>query len=81
MAGSGVVIPTDDSAEVELRARLLKIELAPRTVLGRFYVGRLAELTVRVERCSKQERAAVARNVASAGAVVLHELTRTTTGA
>ncbi len=58
MAGAGVVVPLDDSAEVERRSRAMQAEMAPRTEMGRFLVDRLAELTVRVERCSKQERAA-----------------------
>ncbi len=61
MAGSGLVIPLDDSAEVERRSRAMQAEMAPRTEMGRFLVDRLAELTVRVERCSKQERAATKR--------------------
>jgi len=61
MAGAGVVVPLDDSAEVERRSIAMQAEMAPRTEMGRFLVGRLAELTVRVERCSKQERAATKR--------------------
>jgi len=61
MAGSGLVVPLDDSAEVERRSIAMQAEMAPRTEMGRFLVGRLAELTVRVERCSKQERAATKR--------------------
>ncbi len=53
MAGAGVVVPLDDSAEVERRSIAMQAEMAPRTEMGRFLVGRLAELTVRVERCSK----------------------------
>ncbi len=58
MTGAGVVLPPDDSAEVERRTRAMQAEMAPRTEMGHYLVGRLAELTVRVERCSKQERAA-----------------------
>jgi len=61
MAGAGVVVPLDDSAEVQRRSIAMQAEMAPRTEMGRFLVGRLAELTVRVERCSKQERAATKR--------------------
>jgi hypothetical protein len=59
MAGEGVVIPAGDSAEVERRAGAMLLEMAPRTVMGAYMVGRLAELTVRVERCSRNERAAI----------------------
>ena len=59
MAGRGVVTPADDSAEVERRTGAMLVEMAPRTEMGQYLVGRLAELTVRVERCSRHERAAV----------------------
>jgi len=55
---AGVLAAEGETAEVERRARAIEVEMAPRTVMGRYLVGRLAELTVRVERCSKQERAA-----------------------
>ena len=58
MAGSGIVVPPVDSAEVERRTAAMQDEMRPRTEMGRYLVGRLAELTVRVERCSRQERAA-----------------------
>src|SRR4051794_15642631 len=65
---TATTIPPDDSAEVERRARAMQVEMAPKTEMGDFLVQRLAELTVRVERCSKQERAANANHVARAGA-------------
>jgi hypothetical protein len=58
MAGEGIVTPLDDSAEVERRAGAMLGEMAPRSEMGRYLVKRLAELTVRVERCSRHERAA-----------------------
>ncbi len=61
MAGDGVVLPPGDSAEVDRRTRAMQAEMGPKTEMGRFLVGRLAELTVRVERCAKQERAATSR--------------------
>ena len=59
MAGSGVVGPDADSAVVERRSRAMQAEMAPRSEMGRYLVNRLAELTVRVERCSRHERAAI----------------------
>jgi hypothetical protein len=68
MAGQGIVTPADDSAEVERRAGAMLVEMAPRSEMGRFLVGRLAELTVRVERCSRHERSATEYRAAHAGA-------------
>jgi len=68
MAGEGVVLPPVDSAEVERRGRAMQAEMAPRTEMGRFLVFRLAELTVRVERCARQDRAATENRVSHAGA-------------
>jgi len=68
MAGNGVVLAPVDSAEVERRGKAMQAELGPKTEMGRYLVDRLAELTVRVERCSKQERAASERHVDHAGA-------------
>jgi hypothetical protein len=59
MAGQGIVTPADDSIEVGRRTGAMLVEMAPRTEMGQYLVGRLAELTVRVERCSRHERAAV----------------------
>ncbi len=67
LSGNGVVLPPVDSAEVERRSKAMQAEMAPKTEMGRHLVGRLAELTVRVERCSRQERAANERHVAHAG--------------
>jgi len=67
LSGNGVVLPPVDSAEVERRSKAMQAEMAPKTEMGRHLVGRLAELTVRVERCSRQERAANRRHVAHAG--------------
>ncbi len=68
LSGNGVVLSPVDSAEVERRSKAMQVEMAPKTEMGRFLVQRLAELTVRVERCSRQERAANERHVAHAGA-------------
>ena len=66
MAGSGVVLPPDDAAEVERRSAGMLVEMGPKTILGRHLVHRVAEMTVRVERCSAQERAAFAHHAAHA---------------
>src|SRR4051794_32714212 len=69
MAGDGIVLPPSDSAEVERRSRAMQAEMAPKTEMGRFLVDRLAELTVRVQRCSRHERAATEARVLRADAV------------
>jgi len=68
MAGDGVVLPPVDSAEVGRRGRAMQAEMAPKTEMGRYLVDRLAELTVRVERCARNERAENEHHVDHAGA-------------
>ena len=70
LAGSGIVVPDEDSAEVERRHAALTLEMAPNTVIGRFQVGRVAALTVRVESSTIQERAATAHRMAHAAEAV-----------
>ncbi len=55
MAGDGVVLPPGDAVEVDRRSAAMVEEMRPSSELGRFLVGRLARLTVRVERCAEQE--------------------------
>src|SRR5436305_7049075 len=59
MAGEGVVVPEGDAAEVERRSAAMLDEMRPSSEMGRYLVKRLARLTVRVERCSAQELAAL----------------------
>jgi hypothetical protein len=59
MAGDGVVLPEGDAAEVARRSSAMLDEFRPICEMGRYLVGRLARLTVRVERCSSQELAAI----------------------
>jgi len=60
MTGAGVVLLDDDLAESERRAVVMEAEMRPSTEVGRFLVRRVALLTVRVERCSRQEMTATA---------------------
>src|SRR5258707_9808667 len=60
MAGEGVVLPEGDAAEVARRSAAMLEEMRPSGEMGRYLVNRLARLTVRVERCSSQELAAIA---------------------
>ena len=59
MAGEGVVVPEGDAAEVDRRSAAMLDEMRPSGEMGRYLVKRLARLTVRVERCSDQELAAI----------------------
>ncbi|WP_435008546.1 hypothetical protein P12x_005753 [Tundrisphaera lichenicola] len=68
MAGEGIVLSPVDSAEVERRGRAMQEEMRPSTEMGRYLVGRIAELTVRVERCSRHERACTEARVLHAEA-------------
>jgi hypothetical protein len=60
MTGSGVVLPAEDAAEVDRRSAAMLQEMRPSGEMGRYLVKRLARLTVRVERCSDHELAAIA---------------------
>ncbi len=64
--GAGFVPSPADSAEVDRRSLAMQAEMVPKTEIGRFFVHRLAELTVRVERCARQERAATELRVTHA---------------
>jgi hypothetical protein len=63
LTGSGVVLASEDSSEVELRTTALMGELNPQSTLGRVLVGQLATLSVRMERVARQEEAAIDRRV------------------
>src|SRR3954467_3881433 len=56
---SEVVLPEEDAAEVARRSAAMLEEMRPASEMGRYLVRRLARLTVRVERCSSQELAAI----------------------
>ncbi len=68
MTGAGIALPIEDAAEVGRRFSTLQIELAPRTEMGRILVGRVATLSVRMERCVLQESAALSEKVRHAEA-------------
>jgi hypothetical protein len=68
MAGEGVVVPEGDAAEVARRSAAMLDEMRPSCEMGRYLVKRLARLTVRVERCSSHELAAIEYRAAHAEA-------------
>ncbi len=68
MTGAGVVVAAGDGAAADRLAAGLRAELRPGTVLGSVLVERLAVLAVRMERCARQDSAAVARRTRDAAA-------------
>jgi len=67
LTGEGVAISTEDSAAVAGRFEALRDELSPQTVMGGILVKRLALLSVRLDRCARQEAAALSERVEHAG--------------
>jgi hypothetical protein len=63
LTGDGIVVPDDDSAEVERRAASLLAEMGARTAVGEILVRQIARLSVRMERSAAQEFAAIAVRV------------------
>jgi hypothetical protein len=55
LTGAGVVLPTDDEAEVARRFEALQAELAPKSELARMLVNRVATLSLRMEHCAEHE--------------------------
>src|SRR6185312_9622104 len=55
LTGEGIVLPTEDQAEVDRRFSALETELAPTCEMGVILVRRVVTLSVRMERCVKQE--------------------------
>jgi hypothetical protein len=55
LTGAGVVLPTDDEAEVARRFEALEAELAPKSELARMLVNRVATLSLRMEHCAEHE--------------------------
>jgi hypothetical protein len=55
LTGAGVVLPTDDAAEVARRFGALEAELNPKSELARMLVNRVATLSLRMEHCAEHE--------------------------
>ncbi|WP_435006053.1 hypothetical protein P12x_003728 [Tundrisphaera lichenicola] len=68
LTGQGVVIPPEDAEEVARRSEVLEAEMKPSSELSRILIGRVAALSVRLERSVRQEFAAVAEKVRNARA-------------
>jgi hypothetical protein len=61
-----VVAPPDDVPKIEARTAGWVADLKPRGESQTWLVGRAAELSVRLDRCSERERIALAENTAAA---------------
>jgi hypothetical protein len=55
LTGAGVVLPEEDVIEVSRRFDVLEEELAPANMMALILVQRIAMLSIRLERCVKQE--------------------------
>jgi len=69
MTGAGVVVSGEDAAETGQLARELEAELRPSGRLARVLVGRVAALSVRMDRSVRREEAALARRVRHAATI------------
>lgn len=63
LAGSGIVLPEGDQAEIDRRAESLLADLKPKSPTGQMMILRMAMLSVRIERAGWHELAAIAYNV------------------
>ncbi len=68
LTGAGVVLATEDAAEVERRFAGFQADFAPATDSGRCLVRRAAMLSVRLERCVVHEAAAISTGIRHAEA-------------
>jgi len=68
LTGDGIVIPTEDAAELDLRFAALEAEMKPSGTMARQLVGRLALLTIRLERSAQHEAKTIANRMRKARA-------------
>jgi hypothetical protein len=69
LTGEGIVVPEEDSREIERRNEELQGELDPQSGLGKILVRELATLSVRMERGARQEEVALSSRVRHAADV------------
>src|SRR5262249_34178100 len=60
LTGAGVVLPDEDAARIEERFEEFEADLKPRNGVARFLARRAAMLPVRLDRCARNEAAAIA---------------------
>jgi hypothetical protein len=73
LTGAGVVLPDEDVARIEERLAEFESDLKPVNGVGRFLARRAAMLSVRLERCVRNESAAIASRMRRAEADFDHD--------
>ena len=73
LTGAGVVLPDEDVARVEERFEEFEADLKPVNGVARFLARRAAMLSVRLDRCVRNESAAIASRMRRAEADFEHE--------
>ena len=63
LAGEGIALPNEDAAEVARRFVAFEAELDPQGELAKMLVQRVALLSVRMDRCARQEAASLSEKV------------------
>lgn len=66
LSGSGVVATEEDAAEIERRVEEFTADMNPRSAAGKELIRIIASASVRAERATRHESAAIARNVRNA---------------
>jgi len=68
LTGDGIVIPTEDAAELDSRFAALEAEMKPAGTLARQLVGRVALMSIRLDRSAQHEAKAIAHRMRKARA-------------
>jgi len=66
LTGDGIVIPTEDAAELDLRFAALEAEMKPAGTMARQLVGRVALMTIRLDRAAEHEAKAISHKMRKA---------------
>ena len=69
LTGAGIVIPDEDLAAVEERIEAFRADLKPRNDVAQFLATRAAVLSVRLDRCVRQEAAKITSDMMEADAI------------
>ena len=67
LTGAGIVVPDEDVAVIQERFEAFDADLNPNRTASEFLVRHLALMSVRMERCARQEAAHLTRNMLLAG--------------
>ncbi len=69
LTGAGIVIPDEDVAAVQERIEAFTADLKPKNDVAQFLATRAAVLSVRMDRCVRQEAAKITRDMMAADAL------------